>query len=186
MHNQQQDDQDTSEDIDQLITTLDLDRPGRTPSWSFDNGTGAPQDTGPTNAPRPSLFSSGPPSRFPSTTPPASSSANEPPRSLLRAASSSNLSRPLAALAGSAAGSTRTARFDENTPAILQNDEEVPRAEKDAEDPTIALDNRRSLERREYTTLTTLSRLFASQTSPDVSRAPSYAQGMGPLRRRRM
>ncbi|KAF2802265.1 uncharacterized protein BDZ99DRAFT_428745 [Mytilinidion resinicola] len=184
MHNQQQDDRDTSEDIDQLITTLDLDRSGRTPSWSFDSGTGAPQDTGPTNAPRPSLFSSGPPSRYSSTTPAASSSTNEPPRPLLRAASSSNSSRPLAALAGSAAGSTRTARFDENSPAILHNDEEVPRAEKDADDPTIALDTRRPLERREYTTLTTLSRLFASQTSPDASRAPSYGQGMGPLRRR--
>jgi hypothetical protein len=83
-------------------------------------------------------------------------------------------------------GARRSARFEDNPlPTTPQSEDEVPRAEKDADDPTIALDSRRSLERREYTTLTTLSRLFAAQTSPDTSRTPSYGQEIGPLRRKR-
>lgn len=60
----------------------------------------------------------------------------------------------------------------------------IPRVEKDADDPTAAPSLSRSgLHRRESTTLTTLSRLFAVQApigSPEHSRSSSYVQPSRP------
>jgi hypothetical protein len=60
----------------------------------------------------------------------------------------------------------------------------IPQVEKDADDPTAAPSSSRStLNRRESTTLTTLSRLFAVQApidSPENSRSSSYIQPSRP------
>lgn len=93
----------------------------------------------------------------------------------------SSSSRPLAALASASAlsSSRRAAHFDTNMTISRSNERTLPRVEKDFDDPTSPSDSHRSLEGREYTTLTTLSRLFAAQTSPVASRAPSYTASGG-------
>ncbi|KAF2260662.1 hypothetical protein CC78DRAFT_472290 [Lojkania enalia] len=71
---------------------------------------------------------------------------------------------------------------DEQPPIAPQYSAQIPRAQKDVDDPTTPLDRRNQDARgREYTTLTTLSRLFAGDTTIANSRAPSYSQAAGPL-----
>lgn len=100
--------------------------------------------------------------------------------------SSSNSSRPLATLAGAAAMKRNARRqvLDAQPPPIVQFSSQIPSAQKDADDPTTPPDSSNSRENtrgREYTTLTTLSRLFAGDGTMPSSRTPSYNQASGPL-----
>ncbi|OCK79984.1 hypothetical protein K432DRAFT_382601 [Lepidopterella palustris CBS 459.81] len=186
MHNhgqQQTNEQDTSENPNYIVSALNIDQPSRPPTWSFDNTAPTGNDTaGPSTSSRPSLFSPGTPSIFssaPSTSPIITTDATRP---TIMTTSPSSSSRPLATLAStSAIAARRTARFEDNASSPSQNNNKLSTAEKDADDPTTPIEGRGSTERREYTTLTTLSRLFASHTSPDTSRAPSYNQSAGPM-----
>jgi hypothetical protein len=99
----------------------------------------------------------------------------------------SNSSRPLATLAG-VASMKRNARLKvmdaQPPPPIVQFSSQIPSAQKDADDPTTPPDSSNSRDNtrgREYTTLTTLSRLFAGDGTMPSSRTPSYNQASGPL-----
>jgi hypothetical protein len=65
----------------------------------------------------------------------------------------------------------------------VQFSTQIPSAQKATDDPTTPPDSKptRDSRGREYTTLTTLSRLFAGNDTMPVSRAPSYTHGSGPL-----
>ncbi|KAF2638667.1 hypothetical protein P280DRAFT_369380, partial [Massarina eburnea CBS 473.64] len=94
-------------------------------------------------------------------------------------------SRPLATLSN-VASMKRNSRLkvsDEQPSPIAQFTPTIPSAQKDADDPTTPPDSRRSREShgRDYTTLTTLSRLFAGDATMMNSRTPSYSQATGPL-----
>ena len=182
MHQQQTDEQGSSEDLNRAESTLSLDQPPHSPTWSFDaSPTPADDAAGPSNASRNSLFSSNPLSVFSSAPSASSSLMTDSVRPSVTSTSPPNSLRPLAALSGpSTATVRRTARFEDEASSATQNNNRMERAEKDADDPTTPVESRRSIERREYTTLTTLSRLFAAQSSPVSSRAPSYHQSAGP------
>lgn len=182
MHQQQTDEQGASEDLNRAESTLSLDQPPHPPTWSFDAGpTPADDAAGPSNASRTSLFSSNPPSIFSSAPSTSPSLTTDSVRPSVISTSPPNSLRPLAALSGSSTATVRrTARFEDEASLATRNNNRMEKAEKDADDPTTPVESRRSIERREYTTLTTLSRLFAAQSSPVSSRAPSYHQSAGP------
>ncbi|KAF1952974.1 hypothetical protein CC80DRAFT_596130 [Byssothecium circinans] len=96
-----------------------------------------------------------------------------------------NSSRPLQTLANIASmkRNSRLKVSDEQPSPIAQFTPRIPSAQKDADDPTTPPDSRRSRESqgRDYTTLTTLSRLFAGDATMTNSRTPSYNQASGPL-----
>ncbi|KAL9087126.1 MAG: hypothetical protein Q9165_006777 [Trypethelium subeluteriae] len=91
---------------------------------------------------------------------------------------SSSPTHPLLALQRPASGPpTRTARFEDAVSPSGQRSTQMAPAEKDVDDPTISIEQRRStVQRSSSTTLVTLSRLFAAQaiTTPGNSRQPSY------------
>ncbi|KAF2760454.1 hypothetical protein EJ05DRAFT_462522 [Pseudovirgaria hyperparasitica] len=129
-----------------------------------------PSRSGPLTSNPPSIFSAGPPV-------PPTLTVESP-------SSSSTSSRTLTALSRPSTNpGRRTTRFD----GPLTEDESsaenpIPRAEKDADDPTTPLTHTRSYDRsREYTTLTTLSKLFAANFSPESSRQPSYTRSITAL-----
>jgi hypothetical protein len=102
--------------------------------------------------------------------------------------SPSNSSRPLATLSG-VANMKRTARLkvsDQQPSPIVQFSARIPSAQKDADDPTTPPDSRRNTWGRDYSALTTLSRLFAGDGTMPNSRTPSYNQASGPLYMRGM
>ncbi|KAF2009730.1 hypothetical protein BU24DRAFT_81386 [Aaosphaeria arxii CBS 175.79] len=162
-------------------------------AWSFNDVTSdaagiavvSPEPNNTTTAtttPHASLFSTG--------TPPTSSSpVTDTTRTHVNASSSSNSSRSLSVLASAANMTRRTARLtvpDERPqPPIVQLSAQIPSAQKDIDDPTTPIENRRSQDggiSREYATLTTLSRLFAGDTTTmPNSRTPSYNHAAGPL-----
>ncbi|PVI05639.1 hypothetical protein DM02DRAFT_610618 [Periconia macrospinosa] len=97
----------------------------------------------------------------------------------------SNSSRPLQTLA-SVASMKRNSRLkvsDEQPSPTAQFTRRIPNAQKDVDDPTTPPDSGRDREYRgrEYTTLTTLSRLFAGDATMMNTRTPSYNQATGPL-----
>ncbi|KAK4944144.1 hypothetical protein LTR66_014539, partial [Elasticomyces elasticus] len=120
--------------------------------------------------PRPSIFSSGSNPLF-SSAPARPTLRNIDPQDSSSAEGSSPAPRPLAALAASSPA-TRRARFEDEVRATVDR-RRLPKAEKDADDPTTP--ERRS-SRYDASTVSTLSRLFAVQAavSPVSSRAPSY------------
>jgi len=151
---------------------------GHVSSWTLVPDAEDSTDSSP---PRVSLFSpqmrsESPVERVPNVTPVHAGSS----------ASPSNSSRPLATLA-SVASMKRNARLkvlDAQPPPIAQFSSQIPSAQKDADDPTTPPDSNNSRENtrgREYTTLTTLSRLFAGDGTMPSSRTPSYNQASGPL-----
>ncbi|KAH7119808.1 hypothetical protein B0J11DRAFT_70831 [Dendryphion nanum] len=97
-------------------------------------------------------------------------------------ASGSNSSRPLSVFANPPGMTKRTARLamTDGHPhqPIVQLNSHIPSAQKATDDPTTPVDSRHSNEatRREYTTFTTLNRLFAGDTTMSNSRTPSYNQ----------
>ncbi|KAF2870052.1 hypothetical protein BDV95DRAFT_574958 [Massariosphaeria phaeospora] len=98
---------------------------------------------------------------------------------------SSNSSRPLSTLSGVSSMTKRTARLtvsDEQPPSVRFNTQ-LPSAQKATDDPTTPVDNRRRNDTRgrEHTTSTTLSRLFAGDSTMPNSRTPSYNHATGPL-----
>ncbi|KAF1976916.1 hypothetical protein BU23DRAFT_15187 [Bimuria novae-zelandiae CBS 107.79] len=101
--------------------------------------------------------------------------------------SPSNSSRPLATLA-SFANMKRSQRMraQEEPSPIAQFSTQIPSAQKTTDDPTTPPDSKpaRETRGREYTTLTTLSRLFAGNDTVPDSRTPSYNQATGPLHMR--
>jgi hypothetical protein len=95
-------------------------------------------------------------------------------------------SRSPTTLAGAAAmkRNARLAVLDSQPQPIVQFTSQIPSAQKDADDPTTppdASNSRESNRGREYTTLTTLSRLFAGDGTMPSSRTPSYNHASGPL-----
>jgi hypothetical protein len=95
-------------------------------------------------------------------------------------------SRSPTTLAGAAAmkRNARLTVLDSQPQPIVQFTSQIPSAQKDADDPTTPPDASNSRENnrgREYTTLTTLSRLFAGDGTMPSSRTPSYNQASGPL-----
>lgn len=157
-------------------------QPDDTPNSAWTLPSDPPSDTEPT---RPaSLFAAGSSTVLPHR--PDHHHADDA-QSLPHAAfqSSSNSSRPLASLA-SVANMKRTQRMrtpDAPPPPIAQYSTQIPSAQKATDDPTTPPDSRPSRDSRgrEYTTLTTLSRLFAVNDTMPTSRAPSYNQATGPL-----
>ena len=140
----------------------------------------ADSDSTDTTAPRVSLFSPQVPPESP-----VERASNVTPVHVANS-SPSNSSRPLATLA-SVASMKRNARLkalDAQPPPIVQFSSQIPSAQKDADDPTTPPDSNNSRDNtrgREYTTLTTLSRLFAGDGNMPSSRTPSYNQASGPL-----
>ncbi len=176
-HAEQQGD---SDDLRYLATAMNLDPSARTLSWSSDRQASSSNTT-----PRPSLFSSASASLFSSG---PSAPAVETTGAASQPISPPEASRPHAAHTSVSPSTSRRARFDDDRPSIIPaNTTSISRAEKDVDDPNAPLDGRRSLERREHTTLTTLTRLFAAQgslTSPDLSRSPSHNYAAASLVRR--
>ncbi|KAF2453755.1 hypothetical protein BDY21DRAFT_354974 [Lineolata rhizophorae] len=151
----------------------ELDRPSSSLlAWQKDRAASAPTlDAG----------SSGP-SRVSTSNRTASPSLHSSGTPRANSLSGSRSSRPLAILAGTSSGSSR--RMVRLGDEGLSNADqvEIPRAEKDVDDPTTPVDSRRSDERGEYATLTTLSRLFAGQSPPNPgasSRPSSYSLNTG-------
>lgn len=132
--------------------------------------------------PRPSLFSAGRPAMLPE--PPSVLHTVDAPTPHVPVTSSSTSSRPLATLASIAnmKRSQRT-RATDDPPPIAQFSSQIPSAQKATDDPTTPPDSKPTADSRgrEYTTLTTLSRLFAGSDAMPCSRAPSYNQANGPL-----
>ncbi|CAI6331944.1 unnamed protein product [Periconia digitata] len=94
-------------------------------------------------------------------------------------------SRPLQTLAG-VASMKRNSRLKvsgEQSSPSTHFARRIPSAQKDADDPTTPPDSAKDRESqgREYTTLTTLSRLFAGDATMMNTRTPSYNQATGPL-----
>ncbi|KAJ9640436.1 hypothetical protein H2199_005975 [Coniosporium tulheliwenetii] len=180
-HEEQQGD---SDDLHYLASTLNLDPSSRTMSWSNDRQTPTPSGTS-----RPSLFSSASGSLFSSGPSAPAQLTVDTGRAASQPVSPPDGSRPTAGRASASPNnSRRTARFDDDRPSIIPaNTTSISRAEKDVDDPNAPSDGRRSLERREHTTLTTLSRLFAAQASlnsPDLSRTSSHNYAVSSLARR--
>lgn len=91
----------------------------------------------------------------------------------------SSSTRPLAALASASSPDIlRSARFDGPAAIVARDSTPLPSAEKDADDPTHLSSRQALADARQYTTLTTLSRLFAAQTTS--SRHPSFNDGAMP------
>ncbi|EON68121.1 hypothetical protein W97_07269 [Coniosporium apollinis CBS 100218] len=184
LNQQHEEQQGDSDDLHYLASTLNLDPSSRTLSWSNDR-----QAPTPSGASRPSLFSSASGSLF-SSGPSASAQLTvDAGRAASQPVSPPDGSRPTAGRASASPNnSRRTARFDDDRPSIIPaNTTSISRAEKDVDDPNAPSDGRRSLERREHTTLTTLSRLFAAQASlnsPDPSRTSSHNYAVSSLARR--
>jgi hypothetical protein len=135
------------------------------------------------SAPRPaSLFSAGRPA-LPSEGSAEQHHAQDNPTHA-RHIASSIASSPLQALARftNMKRSQRMRAHQEPSP-IVQFSNQIPSAQKAADDPTTPPDSRSARETRgrEYTTLTTLSRLFAGNDTMPSSRTPSYNQATGPL-----
>lgn len=150
-------------------------------AWALNAGEVA-ESVGSSSTPHVSLFSPGMPTILSEE---SDNLATESTRVHVGSSSSSNSSRPLATLASVANMTKRTSRMkvsDEQTP-IVQLHTKIPPAQKDADDPTTPVDHKRSKDTRgrEYTTLTTLSRLFAGESTMPNSRTPSYNQAAGPL-----
>lgn len=95
--------------------------------------------------------------------------------------------RLLSALASSVASMKRArVRLADDPKPVSHFTPPIPSAQKDADDPTTPPDSHssRDMAGREYATLTTLSRLFASDSTMPNSRTPSYNRTHGPLYRR--
>lgn len=153
-------------------------------TWDADLADEAPNDdAGSSAAPHASLFSPGVPAALPEE----GSSRLIADGTRARVSGSSSLStssRPLAVLASASNMTRRTARLTvSDEQPIAQLSTQIPSAQKDVDDPTTPVDSQRSKETRgrEYTTLTTLNRLFAGDTTMPASRTPSYNHATGPL-----
>ncbi|KAI9708603.1 MAG: hypothetical protein M1820_003821 [Bogoriella megaspora] len=123
---------------------------------------------------RPSLFSNSTPSILPHH---LRSSTERPPLSA-PLGNPVPQARPLLTIQRPASSSPpRASRFEDPVSQSLQRSRQIPKVEKDADDPTMSAQQRRSsTQRSNSTTLVTLSRLFAAQVvpSPANSRQPSY------------
>ncbi|KAF1999202.1 hypothetical protein P154DRAFT_523431 [Amniculicola lignicola CBS 123094] len=174
-HHASTEDHDTGDDLEHV------ELPSQTSSWELDVTAPDPDEAidgaGP-STPHVSLFAPGRP---------LPSSSQSPPQTPKSA-------RALAATLPTAFRSTHTGnpsmtkrpahpKAEQHSP-MAQMNSQLPRAQKDTDDPTTPVDSKRSREARgqEYTTLTTLSRLFAGDaTMMPASRTPSYSQATGPL-----
>ncbi|TKA61366.1 hypothetical protein B0A49_09123, partial [Cryomyces minteri] len=153
-------------------------RPPSASSWSFEQIIPAQAECGSSNhRPSASIFSPAPPSIF-------SSGHGRPPSFNINVDTSNGSTGgttlpesllPSAPPTASSSAARRAMRLEDEVRATSER-RRLPRAEKDADDPSTPIKARESMDRQEPTTLTTLSRLFAAQavTSPTSSRAPSY------------
>ncbi|KAF2192870.1 hypothetical protein K469DRAFT_714888 [Zopfia rhizophila CBS 207.26] len=182
MHHRRDDDGESGERLDRVLSTPDIDEPGTESTWNVERANDAADSAGPSNSSHVSLFSPGVPGIF-------NTESSDLTADTTRAhigSTPSHASRPLAVLASSTAAMTkRTARLklSDEQPSVGPISTAIPQAQKSTDDPTTPLDNQKSKETRgrEYTTLTTLSRLFAGDAPMSASRTPSYNQVAGPL-----
>lgn len=132
-----------------------------------------------------SLFSAGLPAPSADPKEPSSEHPTQDIPAHARTDSSDNPPRPLATFAAlPSMKRSQRMRPHEDPPPIVQFSTQIPSAQKAQDDPTTPPDSkpaRESRRGREYTTLTTLSRLFAGNDTMPSSRAPSYNQATGPL-----
>ncbi|KAF9729455.1 hypothetical protein PMIN01_12319 [Paraphaeosphaeria minitans] len=125
------------------------------------------------STPRASLFSAGRSDDSPTPTPTPHAPFT----------SSSTSSRPPLTLAIANMKRSQRTRATDDPPPIVQFSTQIPSAQKAVDDPTTPPDSKstRDSRARGYTTLTTLSRLFAGNDTMSTSRAPSYTHANGPL-----
>ncbi|KAL5386243.1 hypothetical protein DPSP01_004324 [Paraphaeosphaeria sporulosa] len=133
------------------------------------------------STPRASLFSAGRSAPLSERSP--DHHTGDAPTPHARITSSSTSSRPLATLAIANMKRSQRTRATDDPPPIVQFSTQIPSAQKATDDPTTPPDSKptRDSRGREYTTLTTLSRLFAGNDTMPCSRAPSYTHASGPL-----
>jgi hypothetical protein len=141
-----------------------------------------PHDDAEPPAPRASLFSAGRCAAIRETSP--DDHTSDAPTAHADSTSPSTSSRPLATLASIAnMKRSQRRRVADDPPPIVQFSTQIPSAQKATDDPTTPPDSKPAIDSRgrEYTTLTTLSRLFAGNDTMPISRAPSYTHASGPL-----